>query len=150
MSALDELYQQVIIEHNRKPRNFRVIENATYVAEGFNPICGDHFHIYIVVGDDGCIEDVAFDGKGCAISKASASMMTQALIGKSEIEARQLFAEFNSLAKGDLDPDKDDNTLGKLAVFSGIWKFPARVKCAVLAWHTATSALDEVDIVSTE
>jgi len=73
MSALDELYQQVIIEHNRKPRNFRVIENATYVAEGFNPICGDHFHIYIVVGDDGCIEDVAFDGKGCAISKASAS-----------------------------------------------------------------------------
>jgi len=150
MSALDELYQQVIIEHNRKPRNFRVIENATYAAEGFNPICGDHFHIYIVVGDDGCIEDVAFDGKGCAISKASASMMTQALIGKSETEARQLLAEFNSLAKGDLDPDKDDNALGKLTVFSGIWKFPARVKCAVLAWHAATSALDEVDIVSTE
>ena len=150
MTAIDELYQQVIIEHNRKPRNFRRIENPTHTAEGFNPICGDHFHVYLVVGDDGSIEDVAFDGKGCAISKASASMMTQALVGKTEADARQLFEQFTALAKGDLNPEADENLLGKLAVFSGIWKFPARVKCAVLAWHTAASALDKIDVVSTE
>lgn len=150
MTAIDELYQQVILEHNRKPRNFRRIENPTHAAEGFNPICGDHFHIYLVVGDDGSIEDVAFDGKGCAISKASASMMTQALVGKTEADARQLFEQFTALAKGDLNPEADENLLGKLAVFSGIWKFPARVKCAVLAWHAAASALDKVDVVSTE
>lgn len=150
MSAIDELYQQMIIDHNRKPRNFRAIDSATHTAEGFNPICGDHFHVYLIVDSEGHIEDIAFDGKGCAISKASASMMTQILKGKTEAEARALFDQFHKLATGELKPDNQEHDLGKLAVFSGIWKFPARVKCAVLSWHAMSSALDDVKVVSTE
>lgn len=150
MSAIDELYQEMIIDHNRSPKNFRAIDDATHQAEGFNPICGDHYHIYLVLDDDGRIQDLAFEGKGCAISKASASMMTQALKGKTEEEARTIIREFQGLATGKLKPDSDSHALGKLSVFSGIWKFPARVKCAVLAWHTTQSALDHVKVVSTE
>ncbi|MDA0323299.1 MAG: SUF system NifU family Fe-S cluster assembly protein [Verrucomicrobia bacterium] len=150
MSAIDELYQEMIIEHNRNPRNFRTIDDATHTAEGFNPICGDHFHVYLTVDAEGRIEDIAFEGKGCAISKASASMMTQILKGKTETEARELFDQFHKLATGELDPDQQGKDLGKLAVFSGVSKFPARVKCAVLSWHTMSSALDHVKVISTE
>jgi nitrogen fixation NifU-like protein len=150
MSAIDELYQEMIIEHNRNPRNFRTIEAATHTAEGFNPICGDHFHVYLTVDAEGRIQDIAFEGKGCAISKASASMMTQILKGKTETEARELFDQFHKLATGELDPNQQAKDVGKLAVFSGVSKFPARVKCAVLSWHTMSSALDHVKVISTE
>ncbi len=150
MSAIDELYQEMIIEHNRNPRNFRMIEAATHTAEGFNPICGDHFHVYLTVDAEGRIEDIAFEGKGCAISKASASMMTQILKGKTETEARELFDQFHKLATGELHPNQQAKDVGKLAVFSGVSKFPARVKCAVLSWHTMSSALDHVKVISTE
>ena len=145
-----ELYQEVIIEHNKKPRNFKKMENATHSAEGYNPLCGDHLHVYLHVKDN-MIDDVSFLGDGCAISRASASMMTQSLKGKTIQEAENLFNQFHEFIKGNLNPDKDPNTLGKLAVFSGIWHFPTRVKCASLSWHTAHGALHkEKKPVSTE
>jgi nitrogen fixation protein NifU and related proteins len=150
MSARDELYQQMIIDHNRHPRNCRRMDDATHEAEGFNPICGDHYTVYLKIGTDGVIEDAAFDGKGCAISKASASMMTQALKGRTEAAARAMFEEFHKLAVGETPADGAAATLGKLTVFSGISKYPARVKCAVLSWHAMHSALDHVNVVSTE
>jgi nitrogen fixation NifU-like protein len=140
----------MIIDHNRHPKNCRRMDDATHEAEGFNPICGDHYTVYLKIGADGVIEDAAFDGKGCAISKASASMMTQALKGKSEAAARAMFEQFHKLAVGDAAPGDADPALGKLAVFSGISKYPARVKCAVLSWHAMHSALDHVKVVSTE
>jgi len=148
-----DLYQQVIIEHHKKPRNFRKIDLATHFAEGFNPLCGDHLWVYMNVSGDaatGVIEDISFEGDGCAISKASASMMTQALKGKSVEDAKAVFADFHKLVIGQLDPDKDQNVLGRLAIFSGIWKFPARVKCAALAWHTMNGALRKEATISTE
>ncbi len=146
-----ELYQQVIIEHNKSPKNFRKIPNPTYEAEGYNPLCGDHLHIYLRVKEPGgVIEDVSFEGDGCAISKASASLMTTSLKGKTREEAEVLFSQFHRLIKGELHPDKDPNVLGKLLVFSGIWHFPARVKCASLSWHTMKGALDKVKTVTTE
>lgn len=145
-----ELYQQVILEHNKKPRNFRKLDNATHSAEGYNPLCGDHLMVYLRVGKEGNIDEITFEGDGCAISKASSSMMTMALKGKSITEARELFHQFHKLVKGDLNPDKDTNTLGKLAIFAGIWHFPARVKCASLAWHTVNGAIEHQKTVSTE
>ncbi len=146
-----DLYQEVIIEHNKKPRNFRKLDNPTHSAEGYNPLCGDHLHIYLQVGPNNIIDDFTFEGDGCAISKASASMMTQRLKGKSVNEAKELFKEFHQLVNGKLNPDKDPNHLGKLAIFSGIWHFPARVKCASLCWHTLKGALDKTqDLVKTE
>ena len=139
-----ELYQQVIIEHNRKPKNFRKLEHPTHSAEGYNPLCGDHLHVYLQVNSNGTIDDVTFEGEGCAISKASASMMTQSLKGKSVIQAKELFKEFHQLVSGKLNPDKDPNHLGKLSIFSGIWHFPARVKCASLSWHTMKGALEKL------
>jgi nitrogen fixation NifU-like protein len=144
-----ELYQQTILEHNRSPRNFKKIERPTHFAEGYNPLCGDHLNIYINVDGD-LIKEIAFDGSGCAISKASASMMTSALKGKTVEEAKKLFEQFHKLVIGDLKPDRDPNNLEKLTVFSGIWQYPARVKCAVLSWHTMKGALDKVKTVSTE
>jgi nitrogen fixation protein NifU and related proteins len=144
-----ELYQQTILEHNRSPRNFKKIEKATHTAEGYNPLCGDHLNVYMTI-DNGVLQEVAFDGSGCAISKASASMMTSALKGKSIDEAKKLFEQFHKLVIGDLKPDREPNDLGKLAVFSGIWQYPARVKCAVLCWHTMKGALDKVKSISTE
>jgi len=138
-----ELYQQVILEHNKNPKNFKKLDNATHWAEGYNPLCGDHLHVYLQVNGSNTIEDVTFNGDGCAISKASASMMTQSLTGKTIEEATTLFEQFHKLITGKLDPDKDDNVLGKLAIFSGIWHFPARVKCASLCWHTVKGALDK-------
>src|SRR5471030_1325772 len=121
----DELYQQTILEHNRNPRNFKKIEGATHVAEGYNPLCGDHLWVYVKVNSSGVIEDAAFEGSGCAISKASASMMTVSLKGKSIKEAQIMFEEFHRLVKGELKPDEQSNLLGKLTVFSGIWQYPA-------------------------
>lgn len=145
-----ELYQQTILEHNRSPRNFRKIERPTHFAEGYNPLCGDHLNIYMNIDDKGILQEVAFDGSGCAISKASASMMTSALKGKTVVEAKTLFEQFHKLVLGELKPDRDPNTLEKLTVFSGIWQYPARVKCAVLSWHTMKGALEKVKEVSTE
>lgn len=147
----DELYQQVILEHNKKPRNFHEMPDATHFAEGYNPLCGDHLKVYIKVSKDNVIDEVSFVGDGCAISKASASMMTTSLKGKSVEEAKVLFEQFHALVKGNLKPDTDPNNLGKLAIFSGIWHYPARVKCASLGWHTVKGALDKTDkAVSTE
>src|SRR6201986_5304916 len=148
MSDLRELYQDVILEHSKAPRNFRELQPANHKAEGFNPLCGDHFTIYVDLEGD-AIRDVSFQGSGCAISKASASMMTQTLKGKSREEAKKLFEQFHSLVTGHESGSRDD--LGKLAVFSGVSEFPVRVKCATLAWHTLQAALEgKQDPVSTE
>jgi len=137
---LKELYQQVILDHNKSPRNFRVMDNATQHAEGFNPLCGDHLDIYLII-EDGIVKDVSFKGEGCAISKASASVMTSVLKGKTIEEAEALFEKFHDLVTGKLGGNLDLDELGKLAVFAGIQEFPVRVKCASLAWHTMMSAL---------
>ena len=149
MSVTDELYQQVILDYNREPRNFRVIENATHKAEGINPLCGDAYTIYMVVDDAGVIRDVAFEGQGCAISKASASLMTLALMNKPEAEAQRLFESFHGLLVGGGE-GSDSCDLGKLSVFSGVWRYPSRVKCAALCWHAMKSALDGAATASTE
>lgn len=145
-----ELYQQFILEHNKNPKNFKKLDNATHMAEGYNPLCGDHLTVYLHINDDNIIEDISFEGDGCAISKASTSMMTATLKGKPIDEAKDLFQQFHKLIIGKLDPDKDEHTLGKLAVFSGIWHFPARVKCASLAWHTMNGAIEHKATVTTE
>jgi nitrogen fixation NifU-like protein len=137
---LKELYQQVILDHNKSPRNFRKMENASSQAEGYNPLCGDHIDVYVLVEDD-IVKDVSFNGEGCAISKASASVMTSMLKGKSKEEAEKLFNKFHDLVTGKLGDDMDVDELGKLAVFAGVQEFPIRVKCASLAWHTLMSAL---------
>lgn len=145
-SDLRDLYQEVILDHNKRPRNFRKIEDADRHADGHNPLCGDHVTIYLKLSE-GRIEDISFEGKGCAISKASASMMTDALKGKTEAEAEALFTRFHDLVTGADEPDD----LGKLAVFGGVREFPARVKCASLAWHTVHAALqDAAEPVTTE
>lgn len=146
----DELYQQTILEHNRHPRNFRKMTDATYSAEGYNPLCGDHLWVYIKLNDQHQIQEVTFEGSGCAISKASASMMTAALKSKTIEEANVLFHEFHELVVGKLDPQKVAHQLDKLAVFSGIWQYPSRVKCASLGWHTMHAALEKRSTVSTE
>ncbi len=149
---LNELYQQVILDHNKKPRNFGELPDANHSSEGFNPLCGDHLWVYLAVGgDDKKINAIQFKGNGCAISKASASMMTEALKGKTVEEAQQLFKEFIALVKGELNPEKDEHHLGKLKIFSGIWRYPARVKCAALGWHTVQAAIEkEQQPISTE
>jgi nitrogen fixation protein NifU and related proteins len=147
MAELDDLYQEQILDHNKSPRNFRVMENANHKAEGFNPLCGDHVTIYVRL-QDGRIADISFQGSGCAISKASASMMTAELKGKRESDAQELFDKVHMMLTGE-DADGGRN-LGKLTVLSGVCKFPARVKCATLAWHTMNSALKGVAIASTE
>jgi nitrogen fixation NifU-like protein len=149
-SELRELYQQVILDHNKSPRNFRVIENANHHSEGYNPLCGDRIDIYLDV-KKGIVEDISFQGKGCAISKASASLMSSMVKGKPVKEAEKLFEKFHDLITGKLGNNPDIEELGKLAVFAGVRDFPARVKCASLAWHTMINALkEENDIVTTE
>ena len=140
MSELKELYQQVILDHNRQPRNFHPIDGASRKAEGFNPLCGDRVTIFLDLDGDR-LRDIGFVGSGCAISKASASMMTESLKGKTRKEAEALFRIFHSLLTEERPPlaEKD---LGKLVVFSGVREFPVRVKCATLAWHTLKAALD--------
>jgi len=148
MPDLRELYQELILEHSKAPRNHRRLAEANRKAEGYNPLCGDHFIIYVrMVGDS--IQDISFEGSGCAISKASASLMTQSLKGKTTAEAKQLFEHFHRTVTGEANGDSAQ--LGKLSVFRGVSEFPARVKCATLAWHTLEAALQgKQEPVSTE
>ena len=142
-----DLYQELIVDHSRRPRNFRRLDHATHEAEGFNPLCGDKVKVYVDV-DNGVVRNVGFEGEGCAISKASASLMTESVKGKTTAEVEKLFSQFRDLATG---KDAADRALGKLAVFSGLRGFPTRVKCATLAWHTLHAALDQrPGLVSTE
>jgi nitrogen fixation NifU-like protein len=149
-AELQELYQDVILDHNRRPRNFRSLERARK-AEGFNPLCGDHFTVYLRV-DDGVIADVGFQGSGCAISKASASLMTESVKGKTAADATALLERFQRMIMSSPDsPPVDQAHLGKLAALAGVRHFPARVKCASLAWHTLRAALDSrEEVVTTE
>lgn len=141
MSDLSSLYQEVILDHSKRPRNFRAIENADHHANGYNPLCGDKVTIFLHLEGDR-IADISFQGSGCAISTASASILTETLKGKTRAEAAKLFESFHNLVTG--HPVKTDGVppLGKLAVFSGVSEFPVRVKCASLAWHTLRSALE--------
>jgi len=148
MADLRELYQDVILEHSKAPRNFRELPEANHKAEGYNPLCGDHFMLYLNLDGD-VIRDIGFQGSGCAISKASASLMTQIVKGKSKEEAEKLFSEFHKLVTGQANGNQAD--VGKLAAFSGVSEFPVRVKCATLAWHTLHAALEgKQESVSTE
>jgi nitrogen fixation NifU-like protein len=150
LSDLRDLYQEVILDHNRRPRNFRVIQGATRRAEGHNPLCGDRLSLYLQIEDD-VIRDASFQGSGCAISKASASMMTDSIKGKTLREAREMFDEFHRMVTGTADPGGRAARLGKLAVFEGVRQYSTRVKCASLAWHTLRSAVDARDeVASTE
>src|SRR5215471_13897026 len=136
----------MIVDHSRRPRNFRRLEHPTHQAEGFNPLCGDKVKVYVDMESD-IVREISFEGEGCAISKASASLMTETIKGKSKAEAEQLFSRFRDLATG----SGDGSDLGKLAVFSGLRGFPTRVKCATLVWHTLRAALEQTSgIVSTE
>lgn len=143
MSDLRELYQQVILDHNKNPRNFREMPDATNRVDGYNPLCGDHYTIFLKL-EDGTIREVSFTGSGCAISKASASVMSSTVKGKSREEAERLFETFHGLVTGD-SSGLSAAELGRLAAFSGVSEFPARVKCATLAWHTLRSALEGRD-----
>ncbi len=147
---LRELYQQVILDHNKSPRNFKKLEIANRTSEGYNPLCGDKIDIFLNVEDD-VVKDISFQGSGCAISKASASLMSTVVKGKSIEEAKKLFEKFHDLITGKLNDDESIEELGKLSVLAGVKEFPIRVKCASLAWHTMLSALKkESKTVSTE
>src|SRR5207253_2313641 len=150
MPDLRELYQEVILEHSKAPRNYRELATANHRAEGYNPLCGDHFTVYLDLEGDS-IRDISFQGSGCAISKASASLMTQSVKGKTGAEAARLFDQFRKLVTGQSPANGNRAELGKLAVFSGVSEFPVRVKCATLAWHTLHASLEgKQGIVSTE
>ena len=149
MSELSELYQQVILDHNKKPRNFRKLEDANHSAEGVNPLCGDHLTVYLKVQND-AVAEISFEGSGCAISKAAASMMTQAVKGKMKPEAERLFSEFHKMVTGEDNTDDDERGIGNLTIFSGVREFPVRVKCATLPWHTMHAALNNEPLVTTE
>ena len=150
MNDLRELYQQVILDHNKNPRNYREMPNATSKIEGYNPLCGDHYTVFLNVDND-VIKDISFTGNGCAISKASASVMSSTIKGKTKDEAERLFDTFHRLVTGD-SSGLSAADLGRLAAFSGVSEFPARVKCATLAWHTLRSALagEQKEVVTTE
>src|SRR5438876_1301777 len=149
MSELSELYQQVILDHNKKPRNFHKLEAANHRAEGYNPLCGDQLTVYLEL-DNGTVKDIGFEGSGCAISKAAASMMTVAVKGKTKEEAEAIFSEFHRMVTGELDEENEPNHLGRLKIFSGVREFPVRVKCATLPWHTLHAAFADQQEVSTE
>jgi nitrogen fixation NifU-like protein len=147
---LNDLYQQVILDHNKKPRNYHGMEHASGKSEGYNPLCGDRIIIYVKV-EGNRIQDISFEGSGCAISKASASLMTESVKGKSKEETEALFDRVHRMLTAGPDASIDVQGLGKLAAFSGVREFPVRVKCATLAWHTLNSALKgEQDPISTE
>jgi nitrogen fixation protein NifU and related proteins len=148
MPELRDLYQEVILEHSKAPRNYKALTSADHRAEGYNPLCGDRFTVYLEMDGDK-IREIGFQGAGCAISKASASMMTQSVKGKTKAEAEKIFEQFHELVTGHAHGDAAE--LGKLAVFSGVSEFPVRVKCATLAWHTLEAALaGKQEKVSTE
>jgi nitrogen fixation NifU-like protein len=147
---LRELYQQVILDHNKSPRNFKKLETANRTAEGYNPLCGDKIDIYLDV-ENKIVKDISFQGSGCAISKASASLMSTVVKGKSVEEAKKIFEKFHDLVTGKLNEDDGIEELGKLTVLAGVKEFPVRVKCASLAWHTMISAINkEEKAVTTE
>ncbi len=145
---LADLYKDVIVDHNRSPRNFRPMPEANRSARGVNPLCGDKLTVFLHLDGD-TIADVSFEGSGCAISVASASLMTEALTGRTEAQARQLFEQMHDLLTADA-PDVDATALGKLAALSGVRAFPSRVKCASLCWHAVKAALDDTNTASTE
>jgi nitrogen fixation NifU-like protein len=150
MTELKELYQQVILDHNKRPRNFRKLDQANYSAEGYNPLCGDKITVYLQM-DGEIIRDIAFEGNGCAISKASASMMTETIKGKSKAEAEAIFEKVHRMLTSPPDQTVDTEGLGKLAAFGGVREFPVRVKCASLAWHSLHAALQgQAEPVTTE
>jgi len=150
MADLRDLYQELILEHSRAPRNYRELKTPDRKAEGYNPLCGDRFTVYLQMNGDS-IQDISFQGSGCAISKASASMMTQTLKGKTRNEAQEFFDRFHKVVTGQVASTNGNQELGKLAVFSGVSEFPMRVKCATLAWHTLQAALEGTqESVSTE
>jgi nitrogen fixation protein NifU and related proteins len=150
MADLRDLYQEVILEHSKAPRNYRELKSADRKAEGFNPLCGDRLVVYVEMQGD-LIREIGFQGSGCAISKASASMMTQSIKGKTKEQARALFEGFRQTVTGQTTGNGNQVDLGKLAVFSGVSEFPTRVKCATLAWHTLQAALEgRQESVSTE
>jgi nitrogen fixation NifU-like protein len=150
MEASD-LYEEVILDHTKSPRNFEALEDPDRDARGDNPLCGDELTVYLELDDDGTIEDIGVTADGCAISKASASVMTEAVKGKSTDEAHELIDAFRELVRGERDPELDLAELGDLAVFEGVQRFPTRVKCATLGWHTLLAALEGKDeIVTTE
>jgi nitrogen fixation NifU-like protein len=147
MSDLSDLYQEVILDHNKRPRNFHTLEEPSHTAEGYNPLCGDRLHLYVKVEGE-VITDVGFEGSGCAISKASASLMTDAIKGRTVEEARQLFERFHRMVT--TPPDVGVEDMGKLSALAGVREFPVRVKCASLAWHTLKAALEREAIASSE
>ena len=147
MSDLSDLYQEVILDHNRRPRNFHALDDASHTADGHNPLCGDRLRIYLKV-EDGIVSDVAFEGAGCAISKASASMMTDAIKGRTVREVDALFERFHRMVT--TPPDLPVEDMGKLSSLAGVREFPVRVKCASLAWHTLKAAMAQQPKVSTE
>ncbi len=150
MSSIKELYQEIILDHNRSPRNFRRMEGATRSVEGYNPLCGDHYRVYVKL-EHGVVRDVSFDGAGCAISKASASVMSTVMKGRTVAEAKHLFERFHRLVTGEPVSEDELEELGRCAAFAGVSEFPARVKCASLAWHTMQAALaSDATSVSTE
>ena len=148
MNELRELYQEYILDHSKHPRNFHVAASANREARGHNPLCGDKLTVYVKLEDDR-IADVSFEGAGCAISTASASLMTQALKGKTLAEAKELYEEFHGMVTGDPGGHVPSDRLGKLAVFMGVCEFPVRVKCATLCWHTLNNAIEGGDITAT-
>ena len=149
MSDPKSLYQEVILDHNRKPRNFGTLENASHTATGHNPLCGDHIGLALKLNGDS-IEGIAFQGEACAICKASASMMTATVKGKTRQDAEMLIREFRDMATGKLDLQRQPHHLGRLSVFAGVHDLPTRVKCAILPWHTLHAALHSVASISTE
>ena len=150
MSDLRDLYQEVILDHSKSPRNFRELAAATSSAEGYNPLCGDHIMLQLEM-DGEVVKDVGFQGSGCAISKASSSMMTTTVKGKSKAEVEQMADEFIKMVRGEIDPETEENHLGRLKIFAGVKEFPARVKCAALSWRTVQAAIeDSHEAVSTE
>ncbi len=148
--SLRELYQEVILDHSRHPRHFGVLENATHKAEGYNPLCGDKVHVMLVLDKDGRVADIRFTGKGCAISQASASMMTEMLAGRTLAEAQKLMDGFIHLVKGEEAPGLSADDREHLDVMAGLSEFPMRVKCATLAWHTFSNAIEEGAIAAAE
>lgn len=150
MSASSELYQELILHHSRKPRHFGCLGHATHAATGDNPLCGDRYDVQLDLDAHDVIRDAAFEGSGCAISKASASLMLDAIIGLSRTEFESLFHTFQAVIRGELPEAEAEASLGKLAAFSGIWKYPARVKCAILCWHAVRSALEGRQRTTTE
>ncbi len=150
-STLRDLYQQVILDHQKSPRNFRDLEGADLRAEGYNPLCGDRINVEVKLDEEGGIGEIGFTGAGCAICTASASMMTESVAGKSTVDTEKMFDAFRELVTGQSEPGDVQGILGKLAVFGGVCEFPIRVKCATLPWHTLQAALqNRRDRISTE